>query len=551
MNEVVVRAVRYAKPGGRRLPRESIIAQRRSHERYGYQAMPRSQTRIPAMDAEDSAKNLRRKLAVILASDVAGYSRLVSISEDETIRRFRKAAQTFVALIRKHEGRVFNTAGDAILAEFDSAVNAARCAVDFQSANNSENLNLPQERRLLFRIGLAVGDVIVNDNMDLLGDGVNIAARLQTLAEAGGICISEDIRSFLGNKMSLRFDDLGWQDLRNIQTPVRVFRIALDPAATGYQPSAFRNKQFARVARPATILAVGAVAAVMLITASLVFWRTRNGIQGTPPDSPGMQRFDAAVVPLIRDSARAELADYATRPDAKALAISGDGSYRAAVGLSDPESAKQEALQQCRFASQRVCRLYAVGPSVVWPANLLPLPLASDVRTEPTGVPLAAEIPRLRDRQRRLLDQNYLALPEHKALAMDKSGQFFWIAGQTSRAEAVRLVVERCAAQRQSACLLVAVSGQLTVQIPKSRRPTDIFMVTSEEGMTAQDRQRIGEIYGRKDWRALARGKSGRLYAVADEPSESKAVDAAIQSCAQVDTECKLHAIGNFRVAEE
>ncbi len=475
-------------------------------------------TRIPAMDAEDSAEKLKRKLAVILASDVAGYSRLVSISEDETIRRFRKAAQTFVGLIQKHEGRVFNTAGDAILAEFDSAVNAARCAVDFQAVNNSENLNLPHERRLLFRIGLAVGDVIVSHNMDLLGDGVNIAARLQTLAEPGG---------------------------SNIQTPVRVFRITLDPAATSYQPAS-RKMQFAHLARPGIILAVGAVAAVMLITASLVFWRT-----GASLDSPGTQKFDAAVVPLITDSARVELADYATRPDAKALAIAGDGNYRAAVGLPDPESAKQEALQQCRSASHRACRLYAVGLSVVWPANLLPLPLASDVRTEPTGVPLAAEIPRLPDRRRRLLDQNYMAAPEHKALAMDKSGQFFWIAGQTSRAEAVRLVVERCAAQRQSACLLVAVSGQLTVQIPRSRRPTDIFMVTSEEGMTAPDRQRIGEIYRRKEWRALARGKSGRWYAVAEAPSESKAVDAALESCARTDTECKLHAIGNFRVAEE
>ena len=510
----------------------------------------RCQTRILAMDVEDSAEKLKRKLAVILASDVAGYSRLVSISEDETIRRFRKAAQTFVGLIRKHEGRVFNTAGDAILAEFDSAVNAARCAVNFQSVNSSENLNLRHERRLLFRIGLAVGDVIVNDNMDLLGDGVNIAARLQTLAEPGGICISEDIRSFLGNKISLRFDDLGWQDLRNIPHPVRVFRITLDAAAKGYRPAS-RKKQFAYLARPGINPAVGAVAAVVLITASLVFWRTPNGIRGAPPDSSGTQKFDAALVPLIRDSARVELADYATRPDAKALAIAGDGNYRAAVGLSDPESAKQEALQQCRSASQRACRLYAVGPSVVWPANLLALPLASDVRTEPTGVPLAAEIPRLRDRRRRLLDQNYMAAPEHKALAIDKSGQFFWIAGQTSRAEAVRLAVERCAAQRQSACLLVAISGQLTVQIPRSRRPTDIFMVTSEEGMTTQDRQRIGEIYERKEWRALAHGKSGRWYAVAEAPSESKAVDTAIQSCMQADTECKLHAIGNFRVAEE
>src|SRR5262249_22016128 len=188
---------------------------------------------------------------------------------------FRKASQPFVGLIRKLEGRVLTPAGDAILAEFDSAVNAARCAVDFQSANNGENLGLPPERRLLFRIGLAVGDVIVNDNMDLLGDGVNIAARLQTLAEPGGICISDDVRGFLGNKMSLRFDDLGLRDLRNIQTPVRVFRIALDPAATG-QHRAPRRNPFAHLARPRLVLAAGAVAAALLTTASFVFWRSDN-----------------------------------------------------------------------------------------------------------------------------------------------------------------------------------------------------------------------------------------------------------------------------------
>jgi class 3 adenylate cyclase len=518
------------------------------------------------MNTDTSAERLKRKLAVILASDVAGYSRLVSISEDDAIVRFRKAAQTFTGLIRKHDGRIFNTAGDAILAEFDSAVNAARCAVDFQSVNNGENLNLPQERRLLFRIGLAVGDVIVNDNMDLLGDGVNIAARLQTLAAPGGICISDGIRNFLGNRMSLRFDDLGWQELRNIQTPVRVFRIALDPSAPGHSAPGHRppylRKLLARIARPGIISAVGAVAAVTLVTAASVFWRPDSGIriaqpaqkpdrpETQKPESPRTPKFDAAAVPLIRDSARMELADYAMRPDAKSLAISADGNYGVAAGLPDPESAARQAQQQCRAATQRICMVYAAGADVVWPANLLPLPLAVDVRAEPTGVALAAQMQMMPDRRRRPLE-NYVSQPEHKALTMVKNGQFFWVAGLTSRAEAARLAVERCAAQRQSHCLLAAVDGQMTVQIPRSRRSTEIFMVTSEESMSAQEKQRIGEIYRRKDWRALARGGSGRWYAVADAPSERTAIDAAMDACAKSDADCKLHAIGNFRVAEE
>src|ERR1700689_1176218 len=138
-------------------------------------------------------REMRRKLAVILASDVAGYSRLVAADEEDTVRRFRKAAAAFCERVQKYRGRVFNTAGDAILAEFESAVDATRCAVDIQDANNAQNVAIEASRRLLFRIGIAIGDVLVSDNGDLLGDGVNIAARLEGIAEPGGICVSEDV----------------------------------------------------------------------------------------------------------------------------------------------------------------------------------------------------------------------------------------------------------------------------------------------------------------------------------------------------------------------
>jgi class 3 adenylate cyclase len=507
------------------------------------------------MDAEQSSERLKRKLAVILASDVAGYSRLVSISEDDTIRRFRKAAQTFVQIIEKYEGRVFNTAGDAILAEFSSAVNAVRCGIDFQSVNNKENLSLPQERQLLFRIGIAVGDVIVHDNMDLLGESVNIAARLQVLAEPGGICVSEDIKGYVGSKLPLRFEDLGLRELRNMPAPVRVFRMVLSHAAAYDQPAS-RNR-FASLAKPVVILPGAAIAAVMLMTATFLFGRGDIGFRNPQPDSPGRQKsethkFDAAVVPLIRDGARRALANYTNLPDAKAMAISNDGLIRVSDGFGDPERAKLDVLQRCRAASRRICRLYAVGLDVVWPANLLPLPLAADVHAEPVGLPLVpADIPVLNDEQRRRLEQDLATNKTHKALTIDASGRYVVLQAEMSRAEAVRVAIERCAAQLLAPCLLIAIDGQLTVQVPKSRRVSQIFMVTTEEEMSAEDKQRIGEIYRRKEWRALARGKSGSWYAVADAPSESEAVDAAIQTCAQTDSECKLHAIGNFRVADK
>src|ERR1700740_2328080 len=169
----------------------------------------------PAQSPEP-ADAMRRRLTVILAADVAGYSRLVAEDEEDTLQRFKQAAAAFAQLATRHHGRIFNTAGDAILAEFPSALYATRCAITVQEANNAEQETLPSARQLRFRMGIAVGDVVLAENGDLLGDPVNIAARLESIAEPGGICISEDVRSHVLNKIALDAVDLGEQKLRNI-----------------------------------------------------------------------------------------------------------------------------------------------------------------------------------------------------------------------------------------------------------------------------------------------------------------------------------------------
>ncbi len=177
------------------------------------------------MATEHSTDVLRRKLAVILASDVAGYSALITRDEETTIRRFGDASRLLHRFVSQQGGRVFNTAGDAMLAEFDSAVNAVRCAIDVQDAINSIAVVEPFENRLQLRIGIAIGDVVVTDNGDLLGDGVNIASRLESLAEPGGVCISNEVRHHVQNKIGLGFADLGPQDLKNIPEPVHAYRV--------------------------------------------------------------------------------------------------------------------------------------------------------------------------------------------------------------------------------------------------------------------------------------------------------------------------------------
>ena len=167
---------------------------------------------------------LERKLATIVSADVAEFSRLMGEDEEQTMRTFRGHREVFESLVAMHRGRIFNTAGDAILAEFGSAVEAVRCATDIQAALRTRNDQLPASRQVRFRIGINLGDVMVQ-GQDLLGDGVNVAARLQTAAEPGGICIAGSVYDQIRNKLSLSFQSLGERNFKNIQQPVRTFSI--------------------------------------------------------------------------------------------------------------------------------------------------------------------------------------------------------------------------------------------------------------------------------------------------------------------------------------
>ncbi len=180
------------------------------------------------------AERVQRKLTTILAADVEGYSRLMRVDEEATLRTFGEYFDIIDALIARHEGRIFSTGGDSVLAEFSSAVEAVRCAISCQEEIASRNAELPDDRKLMFRIGINVGDVMVRDE-DLFGDGVNVAARLEGLAQPGGICVSSSVFEQVNHKLSLGFEDLGPQEVKNISEPVSAYRLVLDsvsPATT-------------------------------------------------------------------------------------------------------------------------------------------------------------------------------------------------------------------------------------------------------------------------------------------------------------------------------
>jgi adenylate cyclase len=173
---------------------------------------------------------LERKLTAILCADVFGYSRLMGEDEEATLRTLSSHRKLIDSLIEQHHGRFVNSAGDSVLAEFASVVNAVQCAVETQTTLKAENANLPKERRMEFRIGVNLGDVMV-DGEQIYGDGVNVAARLESLAEPGGICISETVHEHIGNKLALGYEDLGEQSVKNIAKPVRVLRVMLEGGA--------------------------------------------------------------------------------------------------------------------------------------------------------------------------------------------------------------------------------------------------------------------------------------------------------------------------------
>jgi adenylate cyclase len=166
-----------------------------------------------------------RRLAAILAADVAGYSRLIGADEEGTLGRLKAVrAELIDPKIAEHKGRVVKTTGDGLLVEFASVVDALRCAVEVQREMSLRNDRVPEDRRIDYRIGINMGDIVVEDG-DIFGDGVNVAARLEALAEPGGICVSARVQEDVAGRLDLAFEDIGEQNLKNIARPVHVWRI--------------------------------------------------------------------------------------------------------------------------------------------------------------------------------------------------------------------------------------------------------------------------------------------------------------------------------------
>jgi adenylate cyclase len=539
---------------------------------------------------------MKRKIAAIFAADIAGYSRLVAEDEEETLRRLASYRQVTDDFIAKCGGRIFNTAGDAVLAEFPSAVEAVRCAIDIQESLRTRNMAYPPSRQMSFRIGITIGDVVERDG-DLLGDGVNIAARLEGLAEVGGICISRAVHEQVANKLSVQFADIGAQEVKNIPTPVHAYMVAMrredgtystpqvkkplkasgspnwmwpvavtlvSLTAIGVGGFLYFTKLETQVAKVETSAinvspAPSAVAApAPAPTAAPAPAPASKAATSSPPPIGSTEKFSITNIPFVSEKTRVTLGnEYAPPADFKAFALNVGGFSGWVTGQPNEEAAKTAAVEQCQkhadaVQSPRKCELYAVGDTVVYAHGKPPLPPTPWVRHgSVTELPFVAkDTPLVRDPGKARLENGYMTGRKTKAIALGPSGAFFFLTGVDTIDEAVRRALESCGGIAGVPCMIIALNENFVVPIPTTLRVTGFFKVAGNGVISPEARDDVARQLAdaTSGWNAIAVGAAGRSGLGLKAATEQAAVNGALAECVKRDSDCHVIAIGPFSV---
>jgi adenylate cyclase len=242
----------------------------------------------------DEEPLIQRRLAAILAADIAGYSRLMHEDEPATVRDLKAHQSVILPLIGRHGGRIIDTAGDGIMAEFPSVIGATECAVEIQTVMAERNLQVPESRRMRFRIGINLGDVI-HDEMRIYGDGINIAARLEALAEPGGVLVSNTVYDQVRGKLPLTFEDVGERHVKNIEQPVRMYRLHI-PGASSMAAAALAKRSATTDRRRWIVW--GLAALLVLFGTAGAWWMGSRFSPSRRADSTEAPRLSIVVLPF-------------------------------------------------------------------------------------------------------------------------------------------------------------------------------------------------------------------------------------------------------------
>jgi class 3 adenylate cyclase len=542
---------------------------------------------------------MKRKIAAIFAADIAGYSRLVAEDEEETLRRlasYRGVTDDFIA---KAGGRIFNTAGDAVLAEFPSAVEAVRCAIDIQESLRTRNMAYPASRHMAFRIGITIGDVVERDG-DLLGDGVNIAARLEGLAEVGGICVSRAVHEQVANKLSVQFSDIGAQEVKNIPTPVHAYMVAMRREDGTYSTPQFKKPASKAPAGPPNWMwpvVVGVVSIVGIGVAGFLYFTKLELGPGTkefaavekaavpapnkapapapssspslaattpappppgPPPIPSGEKLVAENVPFLGGRARANLAnEYMQGADFKAFALTVGGTPGFVVGQPSEDAAKIAALELCQkradnFTPQRRCELYAVGNTMVYQHGRPPMPPTPWFRHDAsTERPFESKaIPMSRDASLARIESGFVPGRKPRSMVLGPTGQIYYNFNQDSVDDSVRRNLETCGAVVGVACMVVAIDDVFVVPVPTLMKAIGFFHAANNASIAADQRDDVARKLAdaTTGWNAIAVGSAGRPGLSLKAASEQDAINEALGNCVKRDSDCHLIAIGPFTV---
>ena len=546
---------------------------------------------------------LVRRLTTIVSIDVVGFSTMSARNEEHALDLLSARMATAEAIVKHHRGRVFKLTGDGLLAEFASPVEAVRAALETQEAMRSANATADQDNQLVLRIGINLGDVVESGD-DLMGDAVNVAVRLESIAPHGGICVSAAIYEQIVGKLTLGAEDMGEQHVKNIPRPIHAYRLTNEGATPVVAVTPAAAKRPSRLVMGAGALAILAIVAIG--GAWLLHEKSEPAVPAAqtaaapaaspaPPPAPvaaapampaaapaappasdpnempaptldptvtGPRIYDAADVPFVPDFRRRALEDYAQADDSKAMAINMPGLFSVATRRVDDPTARRIALEECSKLVHREvpivrpidrCMTYAVGNNVVWTYRTPPLPPPPYVpaaRPSPAIAFDPATVPLLTgETARKNLADHYATSDRKRALVLGRD-HFDWWSPSETEADAIKRNLQVCGHLTGRPCVVYAVEDQVLVRTPQLHKAINIFTPQAVTNLDSRPQEALERYLVANDWRAIALARNGRLGIVSGRASENAAASDAVSECARAGgTECAILAIGPFVVA--
>ncbi|MBI3196666.1 MAG: DUF4189 domain-containing protein [Rhodospirillales bacterium] len=519
---------------------------------------------------------LVRRLTTILAIDVVAFSTMSAQDEEHALALLGARMDAAGTLIRQHRGRVFKLTGDGLLAEFASPVEAVRAALEIQEAMRSANATAGARDQLNLRIGVNLGDV-VESGEDLMGDAVNVAVRLESIATTGGICVSSSVYDQIIGKLMLGAEDIGEQHVKNIPRPIHAYRLTPDgkPPVLSASPKAAATA----IPRARLFLAGGAVAALVATALAGALFLRQGSVPAPPqtaaptaatvvaptPPAPtaavSPRVFDPKDVPFIPDFRWRALENYASADGSKALAFSVRGIFAMATRRIDADTARRAALEDCdRLVRREVavyrdydrCMLYAAGNVVVWSFRSPPMPPPPYIPAARPSPPIPLDLttaPLLNAPARERLAEHYLKAVHSRALVLGHNHFDWWTPSENDN-DAIRRNLQICGHLTGRPCVVYALNNQVLVQTPQTMRVVNVFIPQDLARPDAGQQQALSRYLIANDWRAVALASNGRIGIATNKASEKEATASALQACSQAGgADCIISAIGPFLVA--